>query len=856
MDNVVRVYDQARQAHATFRGNGVDGAVFDSQYHDAKLVKRRLNFHSTSVVGDLIPYTLIPHAVDCGKDKEDFTFITEFNGQDSPNCVPSPTMLTYSQEYATNRPIPLGIVTPPDMFANEYQHKKNLCNPYMFTGIVIGMTNGETDDMSMRHALEYLLNGLSAGYGYVATWHDPKLHCHVSVAKLDDMYECTVGAHGTESKSCPLNIETYTEVEDYMSHKCNIGQSDCFGYGDDKFYPGLHLHLIIWNKRGNTCPLNMNRYKELARKHPVYVKGQFMKSGSQALTYALAPPRIIAIDTGAWYRDRCNNSYLTDKGDQPIKPVLTFFLRDEGHVFSEWTRYTKNTSIAEMMFVKEEQRVEPVVEINPNKLQERAELSIAPKLKKKQTKEEANFDLFINVMEKYQITKLDHIVQIEDLMTDACDPMLAAFHTATLNQFRIRPIWESANARMNANFNQWSLQDFCDKYVKLHGIEGSWSKADNREIMSFEESLYAMEEMMKYQTGQPANRWRDEVHEWFNKATKDPKKNTLCLYGPKNSGKTWLFKPLQMMCCNHTIIGSSMDGRTSNFLFMNACNKRFIVFNETHVTPDNCDKYKELLGGEQTEVDVKHKPMQTVYRTPCVITTNHHPFFGIIDPEDRSALEARTNIKRWNEFPWHNFPKWNQKILHPACYSRVNYDMPKVNKIAAVTQKDIPFKDRVEEVLELSFAKSKAMAKLFTLPGTLTFDRLMFHAVKDVMSMIGSHIDWDMIDNDQVKDFFDHLNTDEVHAFSTCDEPVCTTMKINILKNIPAGRYDIYDYQNYADNIALRDERDPELQWQKLRMTKFDENRAFFEKEKMGSLEMVSDTEVSDTEKEENPDQA
>ena len=68
---------------------------------------------------------------------------------------------------------------------------------------------------------------------------------------------------------------------------------------------------------------------------------------------------------------------------------------------------------------------------------------------------------------------------------------------------------------------------------------------------------------------------------------------------------------------------------------------------EFRVTPNNVDTNKNILRGNQCQVQIKHAAPSCMTKTPCLMTTNREISFGI-NPEDAEALQARCHYLKLN----------------------------------------------------------------------------------------------------------------------------------------------------------------------------------------------------------------
>lgn len=92
--------------------------------------------------------------------------------------------------------------------------------------------------------------------------------------------------------------------------------------------------------------------------------------------------------------------------------------------------------------------------------------------------------------------------------------------------------------------------------------------------------------------------------------------NCFVIQGPSNTGKTTFLREL-LSFYNWGEIQSS-----GPFMFQNCINKELLIWEEPLIGHDFVETCKKVFEGMATQVSVKYKPAQTLYRTPVLITTN------------------------------------------------------------------------------------------------------------------------------------------------------------------------------------------------------------------------------------------
>lgn len=94
------------------------------------------------------------------------------------------------------------------------------------------------------------------------------------------------------------------------------------------------------------------------------------------------------------------------------------------------------------------------------------------------------------------------------------------------------------------------------------------------------------------------------------------KKNVLAIQGPSNTGKTTFIRPLADIYNWGEIVHGGQ------FMFQNCINKELLFWEEPLIGSDYTEVCKKVFEGMTTQVNIKFKAPQTLYRTPVVITTN------------------------------------------------------------------------------------------------------------------------------------------------------------------------------------------------------------------------------------------
>ena len=97
-----------------------------------------------------------------------------------------------------------------------------------------------------------------------------------------------------------------------------------------------------------------------------------------------------------------------------------------------------------------------------------------------------------------------------------------------------------------------------------------------------------------------------------------PKRNTFYLQGTSNAGKTYI---LESIVPHKDKVGQHITSR--DFMFQGCLNKPVIVINElTLQNQSESETYKNILGGEPTYINLKHRNAEILYRKPVFLTSN------------------------------------------------------------------------------------------------------------------------------------------------------------------------------------------------------------------------------------------
>nr|ASM94078.1 putative non-structural NS1 [Millport starfish parvo-like virus 1] len=647
-------------------------------------------------------------------------------------------MKEYMEKYAT-RPLQMNKLMSAQEFCNEYQHKKHLCHDYKFVGIVLSSKSERCTVGTMISKAQNFLQSLDPDYGYLVTLHDPSID---TVQKLDlyehdnmEFNDALIKAHF--GPDCPEATIEKKVPDSKTKMTTKMSPNSCFKGEVPEHISPIHLHIVIWHSNRARPVLTKNKYRTLKQDTLVYVEGQTMYSGSQALQYATCPPRFPVCLISDYHNNRQDN-------DIPVR----FLVRDFDGLLRRWEQFT---SVVSYMEISVNKAIERAAKIAEN----------APLYKgEKETPKEFLFNLFYRIMLRYGETDIDMVPELKRHMKVKGDVDLLALHRATINPQQSRPIWNNAVSHYKGVEHNMTLHDYIEKYENRYGDLERFDEANNDMIMSKADSIKAMEEFLRFH-GHSKEDWLQLVHSIFNKTTQNKKNNALCIWGDSNAGKSWIMAPIQKVCNSYTVIGGGASDE-SNFKFMGMVGKRWALFNEMIVSDNNAEKMKEILGGENAEVAVKFAGNTRIGRVPCIITCNNPPFKYVSDGTNRQALKNRCVIYRWRKFNW-GTASWNNKSasLHPGCYS-----MREINEQTTFVHYEAPMPtvltDNIVAVID-------SMMTLLNINKVANKGMLVMDTIVDIVhNLIGGDFS-----EQQATDFWGHLVATDSHDIHTCLDAVC-----------------------------------------------------------------------------------
>lgn len=183
-----------------------------------------------------------------------------------------------------------------------------------------------------------------------------------------------------------------------------------------------------------------------------------------------------------------------------------------------------------------------------------------------------------------------------------------------------------------------------DKFIRWRQVE---EKLDMREPIVWREFLEPLRSQRDVSFLHPVFQLSERVvKEWFAVLCRVyPKKRTIVLFGPSNTGKSLLANALVAPIAPGYI---QRDGGTNVHWLENIYRKSVIIWEEPSIHMTNIEDTKLLLGGETIVINRKNKALIERPAGPAVIVTTNRQFWAY-EPaalQNRCFIYARDNIVR------------------------------------------------------------------------------------------------------------------------------------------------------------------------------------------------------------------
>lgn len=259
----------------------------------------------------------------------------------------------------------------------------------------------------------------------------------------------------------------------------------------------------------------------------------------------------------------------------------------------------------------------------------------------------------------------------------ACVPLQSVTNTSIWLKSQYRFI-DSCNLRfrdvlasLRKQLSNWKYEDFMKLY-KVSPLEVYWEAHitnvndyyydvyESREILIklLEHQFYDIANADNITVSQAVTEFLQDVFDICEK--NKPKRNTLELIGGAGSGKSYFADCITAFYLN---VGHARNwNRNENFPLQSCINRRIILWNEAQVETSAHDSVKLLLGGDPCPANIKYMDIQTIPRTPIIITANRQ---YIPNTEPFNQRMSRYN---WIPAP---FLKDYVKKPHPLSYHKL-----------------------------------------------------------------------------------------------------------------------------------------------------------------------------------------
>lgn len=214
----------------------------------------------------------------------------------------------------------------------------------------------------------------------------------------------------------------------------------------------------------------------------------------------------------------------------------------------------------------------------------------------------------------------------------------------------------------------WRYQDFCRMYDE-DPCECLWeainvpfedyylSLPDSRDVLIqlLENQYFDYAAATNQTVSEAVGQFLKEVYEICEKVR--PKQNALEIIGPAGSGKSYFVDCIAAFYIN---VGHARNfSKLENFPLQSCVNRRIILWNECQVEQSAHDTVKLLLGGDPCPANIKYLDVQTIPRTPVLITANRQ-YLPFNEPFNQRMIRYT-----WTPAP---FLKDIKKKPHPLAY--------------------------------------------------------------------------------------------------------------------------------------------------------------------------------------------
>lgn len=228
---------------------------------------------------------------------------------------------------------------------------------------------------------------------------------------------------------------------------------------------------------------------------------------------------------------------------------------------------------------------------------------------------------------------------------------------------RTNRVFNEIIASMEREIHSLSLNDLIDwieaptatpKFKAVNSVETYYGSTDANISLVIDLLLF------QYGSVEAARDFMETVIEVIDRRL--PKRNTLLIQGPTNSGKSLFVDALASLCIS---VGTlrTLNKRSGSFPTQDCIDKRVIVWEEPNYDPKEYGEFlKQLLGGGNINSAVKYARDCSVCRTPVLITTNQYG--SCLELEDCSSPLAPCIVFSF-------VPVCHQPSRHHPCVAKV-----------------------------------------------------------------------------------------------------------------------------------------------------------------------------------------
>jgi len=152
------------------------------------------------------------------------------------------------------------------------------------------------------------------------------------------------------------------------------------------------------------------------------------------------------------------------------------------------------------------------------------------------------------------------------------------------------------------------------------------------------------------------------------------KQNSVCLVGPKSCGKTWFLDGFAKLA---RFVGTPKNFiKGDTFAWSDCVNCRLLRFDECRIPIQAetwIEKFKEITGGQDTQVNRKYEVNAIVEKTPVFMSANSDPF---VNNSSEKPYFVPDRILMLNLFMWREAPIMTQsKQLNPIALCMLKHEL-------------------------------------------------------------------------------------------------------------------------------------------------------------------------------------